>query len=150
MKDYVIDANIIFSSLLSGKGIYRKFFENYVLYTPDFALNELQLYQNEILTKTKLSKEQLQEFTLFVFSKLIVVPELYITKQSRIKAYDLCKDIDIKDTIYVALTIEFNNILITRDKPLHDGLISKGFENVLMFNILIDQIDKDSSLFQLE
>lgn len=147
MKDYVIDANIIFSSLISGKGFYRKLFENYLFYTPDFALNEIHLYQAEILKKTKLNKEQLQEFTLFIFSKLIIVPEFYISAESRKKSYDLCKDIDLKDIIYLALSIEIRCPLITRDKPLYNGLTQKNYTNIILFEEFISEVNKDINLF---
>jgi len=150
MKDYVIDANIIFSSLLSGKRFYRKLFESYIFYTPDFALNEIQNYQDVILKKTKLNKEQLQEFTLFIFAKLIVAPEFYITNESRQKAYDLCIDIDLKDIIYVALSIELRCPLITRDKLLYNGLIQKGYTNLILFNDFLSEVNKDTDMFQLD
>jgi predicted nucleic acid-binding protein len=150
MKNFVLDANIIFSSLLSGKQFYRKLFENYEFYTPDFALNEIQNYQEQILKKTKLNKQDLQEFTLFIFSKLVVVPEFYISNEARQKAYDLCKDIDLKDIIYVALSIEINFTLITRDKQLYNGLIEKGFNNVRLFDEFLNEVNSQSNLFKLE
>ena len=150
MKEYVLDANIIFSGLLSGKNLYRKIFENFIFYTPDFALNEIKNYQEKIIKKTKLNKLELQEFTLFIFSKLIVAPEFYITTASRQKAYNLCKEIDIKDIVYVALSIELNCPLITRDKPLYNGLIAQGFLNIILFDNFISQLSKDSDLFKLE
>lgn len=150
MKDYVLDVNIIFSSLLSGKQLYRRLFENFIFYTPDFALNEIKNYQEQILKKTKLNKNDLQEFTLFIFSHLIVAPEFYISTDSRQKAYDLCKDIDLKDIIYVALSIELRCPLITRDKPLYNGLIQQGFTDIILFNDFILKMSKDTDLFKLE
>lgn len=149
MKEYVLDANIIFSSLISGKQFYRKLFENFIFYTPDFALNEIQSYQEQILKKTKLNKPDLQEFTLFLFSKLIVVPEYYISTESRQIAYDLCKEIDLKDVIYVALSIEVQSSLITRDKQLYNGLIQRGQTNIVLFENFINQIQEENNLFKL-
>jgi len=141
MEEYVIDANIIFSGLISGKGLYLKIFEDYVFYTPDFALVELQKYQSEILKKTKLKKELLKEFIINVFSNIIILPDLFISEKSRIKAYNLCKDIDLKDTIYVSLAIELNKKLITRDIPLYEGLLSKGFKDVIMFDEFVKNLE---------
>lgn len=150
MNEYVLDANIIFSSLLSGKQFYRKLFDKFIFYTPDYALNEIQNYQEQIIKKTKLEKRDLQEFTLFIFSKLIVTPEFFISTESRQKAYDLCKEIDHKDIIYVALAIELNCVLITRDKPLHNGLIQRGYPEVLLFDDFISQVNKKIDLFELQ
>ncbi|PIY02132.1 MAG: hypothetical protein COZ21_15745, partial [Bacteroidetes bacterium CG_4_10_14_3_um_filter_31_20] len=107
-------------------------------------------YQGKIIKKTKLSKLELQEFTLFIFSKLIIAPEFYITTKSRQKAYNLCKDIDIKDIVYVALSIELNCTLITRDKPLFNGLIEQGYTDVVLFDNFISQINNETDLFKLK
>jgi len=139
-NEFVIDANIIFSSLLSGKGLYRKIFETNKFYTCDFALQELQTYQATILEKTKLSKSELQEFTIFIFSHIVVVPQFYITQINKNNAFELCKDIDEKDTVYVALSLELDLTLLTRDKPLYNGLKNKGFEKILMFDRFIEQL----------
>lgn len=137
MKEYILDANIIFSSLLSGKDIYKKIFENYKFYTSDFAFLEIEKYQNTILTKTRLTFEQLQDYTLFIFSRLIFIPDYYISRDSRIKAYNLCHDIDFKDIYYLALSIELEKVLITRDKPLYKGLKAKSYNDVILFNEFI-------------
>jgi len=139
-NEFVIDANIIFSSLLSGKGLYRKIFETNKFYTCDFVLQELQTYQATILEKTKLSKSELQEFTIFIFSHIVVVPQFYITQINKNNAFELCKDIDEKDTVYVALSLELDLTLLTRDKPLYNGLKNKGFEKILMFDRFIEQL----------
>jgi len=139
-NEYVIDANIIFSSLLSGKGLYKRIFDSNRFYTSDFALMEIQTYQNTILSKSKLTKHELKEFTIFIFSHLIVVPQFYIAQTNRDKAFELCKDIDEKDTIYVALSLELNTTLLTRDKPLFNGLKTVGFEKIIMFDQFIEQL----------
>ena len=144
MKEYVVDVNIIFSGVLSRKEIYRKMFSEYILYTPDFAFIELNKYREVILKKTKkLKAEDLRDFTLFLFSKIIVVPDYIISESSYKKAEDLVKNIDYKDVAYVALTEELNLILLTQDLPLHDGLKSQGFENVKLFNEFVKEMITD-------
>ena len=44
-----------------------------------------------------------------------------------ITAYHLCKDVDEKDTPFVALAIEMEAELWTRDQNLKEGLLKKGF-----------------------
>ncbi len=38
MESYVIDVNILFSGLISGKKFYEELFLRYKFYIPDFAL----------------------------------------------------------------------------------------------------------------
>jgi len=47
----------------------------------------------------------------------------------RQKAYDLCFDVDIKDTPFVSLSIDLAIPLWTGDKKLKDGLKQKGFHD---------------------
>jgi predicted nucleic acid-binding protein len=62
-------------------------------------------------------------------------PDL-ISKNNMQKALDLCKDIDEKDTIYVALTLELKGRLWTGDKKLINGLEKKKFKQTITTAIL--------------
>lgn len=68
---------------------------------------------------------------------IIVIPNFLITKASFKKAYNLCKDIDEKDTAYMALTIELDIEFVTNDKELYKGLRSKGFAKVILLDDFI-------------
>ena len=134
MNEYVVDVNILFSSLLSQKELYERLSEIGIFYTPDFSFTELQKYRNVILKKSKSKTEKLKSFTVKLFKQIIVIPDYVITHESLGKAIELCQKIDPKDTPYVALAIEFDCILLTRDKPLYDGLKAKGFEKIMLFD----------------
>lgn len=47
--NYVIDFNILFSGLLSGRALYKTLFRHYSFYIPDFAFVELRKYKDIIL-----------------------------------------------------------------------------------------------------
>lgn len=50
MKDkYVIVANVLFSTLISGKRVYRLLFSEHTIYLPDFAFLEIEKYRQQIL-----------------------------------------------------------------------------------------------------
>ena len=131
MNAYVVDANTIFSAVISGKEDYLRAFAPNIFYLPDFALGEIQRYQELLLNKTKLPPEELRSFTLRLFSKLTVVPNFLISTKSYLDAFLLCKDIDEDDTPYLALAIEFDITLLTKDEELIVGLRKNGFEKVI-------------------
>ena len=59
-----------------------------------------------------------------------------VSKENRMTAIDLCRDIDEKDSPFVALAIEIDAYLWTGDKSLKEGLIKKGFMQFADDNIL--------------
>lgn len=126
----VMDSNIIFSALISGKELYIDIFKSLKIYVPDFIFREISKYENKIIKKTKIGNE----FTFFVrelFSEITVIPELAISKENYKKALSICKDIDPKDTPYLALSIELDIPLWTNDKSLIQGLLDKGYPNII-------------------
>ena len=143
MNYYATDANVIFASLISGKENYEQMFAKNKFYLPDFALTEIQKYQPTILSKTQLSFDELKTYTLGIFDRITVVPNLLISTKSFFDAFHLCKDIDEKDTPYLALAIEFNIKLLTNDLELMNGLKRKGFNDVLSLTELFELLKKE-------
>lgn len=70
-----------------------------------------------------------------IFSALIsgeeitVIPKFAVSPDNWHKAYEICKDIDEKDTPFVALSLELEIPLCTNDKKLYEKLKKKGFDN---------------------
>jgi predicted nucleic acid-binding protein len=139
MKEkYVIDANVLFGAFISGKDIYQFLFSEKELYLPDFAFLELEKYEGRILKKTKLRDKELSDFVITLLSKVTVIPSFLILKASFTQAYPLCKDIDEKNTVYVALAIELGFKLVTNDKKLYDGLESLNFNQVVLLKDVME------------
>jgi len=57
------------------------------------------------------------------------VNEANISLGAWIEARRLCKDVDQRDTPYVALTLHLDGRLWTEDTVLKQGLRAKGFNN---------------------
>ena len=131
MKRFIIDANILFSIFISGKEEYFELVGKVKFLTPVYALEELQKHQEKILSKTKIDSGNFNDFTLRILNRVLVVPNFLVTNQSYLQAYNWCKDIDLDDIAYVALSIEFNTCFVTRDMILYDGLKQKGFLNIM-------------------
>ena len=131
MKRFIIDANILFSIFISGKEEYFELVGKVKFLTPVYALEELQKHQETILSKTKIDLGNFNDFTLRILNRVLVVPNFLVTNQSYLQAYNWCKDIDLDDIAYVALSIEFNTCFVTRDMILYEGLKQKGFLNIM-------------------
>ena len=131
MKRFIIDANILFSIFISGKEEYFELVGKVKFLTPVYALEELQKHQETILSKTKIDLGNFNDFTLRILNRVLVVPNFLVTNQSYLQAYNWCKDIDLDDIAYVALSIEFDTCLVTRDMILYEGLKQKGFQNII-------------------
>lgn len=130
MIEVVLDSNILFAALISGKTLYLDLFRALKIYVPDFVFLEIEKYQARILKKTRL-KAEFTSFARQLFSELTVIPKLAISSQSFEQALALCEEVDPKDTPFVALSIELQLPLWTNDKPLMDGLAEKGFKQFL-------------------
>jgi len=131
-QGYVIDANVLFSAFISGRDIYQLLFSEKKIYLPDFAFSEIEKYKKRILKKAKLEPEEFKEFVIRLLANVTVIPNFLLSPQSVRQAYALCKDIDEKDTVYVALAIEFDFKLITNDKKLYNALRGKDFNKIIL------------------
>ncbi len=128
----VVDTNIFFSALLKNN---NKFRNALLLNTqPSFCscyllIAELFKYKEKLVNLSQIDEYDL----LKVFYEMLKNIELYnenlITKQSFSESYKLCKNIDLKDIPFVALTIELDGLLWTGDTKLKEGLLKKGFKN---------------------
>jgi predicted nucleic acid-binding protein len=61
-----------------------------------------------------------------IYKNIVFISEQQIPSQYRINAYELVKDIDVKDVAFIALNEFQKSILWTGDKILINGLKRKG------------------------
>ena len=140
MTKYVIDANILMSMLISGNASYKPILEFYDFYLPEFVLVEIEKYKSQLLSRTKMNEDEFFKWSILVFSKITVLPNYILSLESLEKSNLLLNDIDIKDTAYLALAIQLDLPLLTRDKPISTGLKKKGFRRVTMFDDFLRSI----------
>ena len=137
-REFIIDANVLFSAFISGKEIYSLLFSEHGIYLPDFAFLELDKYKKRILKKTKLTENQFREFILGLLKYVTVVPNLLLSETSLVAAYQICREIDEKDTVYVAAAIQLDLTLVTNDKRLYAGLKQNNFPRVMLLGDVIN------------
>ena len=139
MAKYVIDANVVFTCLISGKEEYLAIFDKHQIFLPDFAMSEIQKYQFVILQKTKMGFLDFQDYTLRLFDRIAVIPNLIVSTTSYLEAFRWCHDVDEDDMAYVALAIEVGVPLVTKDDELVTGLRRKGFQPIISFKEFIEK-----------
>lgn len=127
----VVDTNLIFSALVSkSSGIRDILFENGIaFYCPNYLITEIYTHKEKLLKVSKLSQAELYLYFNGIMERINFVPLDFISIASRQKAYDLCKNVDLKDIPFVALAIELGAPIWTGDKKLKIGLRINNFEN---------------------
>ena len=131
----VIDSNIVFSAMLNTNSLIGDLILNsqevFKFRTCNFLATEIHLHWDKIQQVSKLSDEQLQESKRLIYKRIDFIDERQIPKKYRIIAFEMVKDVDIKDLVFVSLNEYSKSILWTGDKKLINGLRAKGYQNVL-------------------
>jgi predicted nucleic acid-binding protein len=124
----VIDTNVLFSALLKEESRLRDaFFKDGRFFAPNYLFIELFRYKEKILSFSKLNERDFYDALSILIEKTRFIQIDLISVQNRQKAFDLCRSVDVKDTIVVALTLELDAVLWTGDKKLKQSLLEKGF-----------------------
>jgi predicted nucleic acid-binding protein len=112
----VIDSNIIFSCLLKNNEFFEFIInsrENFII--PKFAIIEIFKYKEKISKYSKLAENEILEVFYMILKKVEIYDEKLISDNSYKQAYEVVKDIDEKDIVFIALCFEFNAKILTGD-----------------------------------
>ena len=138
MNSIIVDANIIISSLIKKSSDIRQCLlrDDVNFFSPEFVLYELTKHRIKIEKCSELSGWEIDVYFHNILRNLKFIRPDLISKKNMQNALDLCRDIDEKDTIYVALTLELKGRLWTGDKKLIKGLEKKKFKQTITTAIL--------------
>lgn len=89
---------------------------------------EIFKYKEKILQAARCEEEILLEQFHRVLKRLNFVNEDRISLKNYAAAWKLCKGVDPKDFLFVALTLELEGLLWTGDRMLINGLTGQGFK----------------------
>ena len=127
----VVDANIAFKCLHSGRGDLRerigpgghpKFF------SPRFLFVELFKHKERLEQASGLAETDLLAGLHPLLSQLEFVNEANIPVGTWVEAYRLCRATDENDTAYVALVLHLDGRFWTEDAELKRALRMRGFD----------------------
>ncbi len=130
----VVDTNIVFSALLNSTGSIGELLFNtsgiFQFYSCNFMRFEIEKHRKKLLRISKLQPAELDESQYQVFSTIQFINEELVPEEIWQQSEDLCKDVDVDDTPFVALNTFLKGFLWTGDKELYNGLKSKKYKKV--------------------
>jgi predicted nucleic acid-binding protein len=132
MKKIVLDTNLLFSALRSRNTAFREklFSDEYTFYSSKYIIVEIFKHKERIFRNAKIADEgEVYEYLNEILQRIHFVNEDFISLANYTNAYKLCRDIDEFDTPFVALALQLNAPLWTKDEKLKAGLRNKGFDN---------------------
>jgi predicted nucleic acid-binding protein len=127
----IIDANIAIKCLHSGRGDLRARIgpgQHVQFFSPRFIFVKLFKHKERLALATKLSEHGVMEALYALVSRIEFVNESNIPIGTWVEAYRLCKEVDEKDTVYVALTFHLDGRFSTEDDALKRSLLTRGFD----------------------
>ena len=126
----VVDSNIIFSALLKSPNRYCDTISlsSDEFYTPKFMFVEIFKYKERIIRQSKMAEEEVLEMLYRLILNLRFFDETLISTRNFLRAFQLVKDTDRNDLVFVALTFEVGGKLWTSDLELKNGLRAGGFD----------------------
>ena len=137
----IIDTNIVFSAILNSKSTIGDLILNsnriFQFWSCRYLLEEIDKHWGKLKKISNLDDDNLRVSQRLIYKNINFIDEEQIPKTHRLKAYDLVKNIDLNDIVYVALTEYQKSILWTGDKVLINGLISIGYGKVITTDKLI-------------
>src|SRR3989344_2314542 len=137
MDFVVIDVNVVLSSLL-GKGdslnvfLLNGLFQKFNFVAPEFLLKEFENHKEEILGRTKLSRDEFDRVINFIFEQISFVP-IGEFKDNLPSANEILKE-HYKDIQYVALALKLNCSIFSGDKVLRNLWLKKVLSPKEMIN----------------
>ncbi len=127
----IVDTNLIFAALIPKASRIREvLFDNkYTFFCPNFVISEIFLHKEKLIRYSKLNDQEFYLYLNGIIECINFIPNGFISKDSRQMAYDLCKDVDLKDLPFVAMSIEMKCPFWTGDKKLKEALRIKKWNH---------------------
>ncbi len=107
----IIDATILISVIISNSSINRELLlsSHHIFYSPSYIKEEIKNNCAELIQKTGLSLIELKILINTLYSYIRIIP-LQVYRPFLKEAYSIMKDIDEKDSPYIALALAIKDI----------------------------------------
>lgn len=138
----IVDANIVFSGILNSDGKIGDLLINsgeyFSFIAPDFLRTEISRHHARLSKISGMTVDQVKEAEFQICKDITFISAEQIKKSIWLVAERLVKDIDPKDTHYIAYSKHFKCKIWSGDKTLIKGLAKKGFNNFITTEKLYD------------
>lgn len=147
----IVDSNIVFSAILNINSRIAQILltsDNFLdFYAPKYIREEIITHQQKIKNIAGLNDEEFFEVYELILKNIRILNHSIADKKSYKDAFEICKNIDVDDTPFVAFSNYLNCKLWTGDKKLIKGLKEKGFTNIIttreLFKDFLQQNNND-------
>src|SRR3989304_6438517 len=134
MTKIIIDSNIAFSAILNVNSrigqVLINGYKYYDFYAPEYIRYEIFEHQDKIKDLANLSDNEFLATYELIIRKITILNHTILPIKFYKEALDICKSIDIDDSVFVAFTEYTRGKLWTGDKKLVKGLTEKGFKRL--------------------
>lgn len=133
----IIDSNILFSALIKDSLTRRMILEynGYFLF-PYFIFEEMEKHKGELLKKSKMSTKDFNLLLNLLLRTVMIVPT-EVLFQYRKEAYEIIKDIDPDDTLFIACALAYpDSVIWSDDKKLKQQTHVRIINTAEMYTIL--------------
>ncbi len=148
----VVDSNIVFSALLNTKSKIGQLLINgsqyFDFYTVKLLRSEIIRHRKKILTITGFTLKQFDETFQIISSKIKFIDDILISDIDLKESEEIVSEIDINDSMFMALNNHLSSHFWTGDKKLLTGLKKKGYSKILnsdeLFEIFLEKQSETS------
>jgi predicted nucleic acid-binding protein len=131
----LVDANIVFSGILNSDGKIGDLLINSTKYfsfiAPEFLRHEIKNKYQRLHKISGMTVAQIAEAEYQICRNITFISEEQIAERYWIDALALVADIDENDIHYIAYSKQFRCKLWSGDKKLTNGLVKKGYTNIV-------------------
>jgi predicted nucleic acid-binding protein len=140
MTKIVVDTNIVFSALLNTNSRIGQILINgkrhFDFYAPEYVRFEIFQHKEKIKLIGKLTEDEFIETYSLILRNITILNHSIIPVEIYRNAELLCEDIDIDDTIFIAVSDFTKGVLWTGDIKLLNGLKNKGYKHLIKTDVL--------------
>jgi predicted nucleic acid-binding protein len=145
MKIYIIDTNIVFSTAMNTESRIGQFLmqtapEQVEFYAPTYLKVEIERHFPKLVKLSRLPEGSVREIIDLVYKRINFIDDAQIPIKTYSESAKLVRGVDEFDVQFVALTKHMDEILWTGDRKLYRHLLKMGFDQVVTFEDIQEEL----------